>query len=109
MAIETGIFDFANVNFMSSLPHLAPAALKAKGRVFWLHLVGVICYHACSMNILHQVFAKLFKQTLRTMMDLSQNLEAGVIGSTGGRSGGGGRKRREIENAPPANERHGIR
>ena len=36
MAIDTGIFDYANVNFMSSsLPALSPADLKTKGAVSW--------------------------------------------------------------------------
>lgn len=42
MAIETGIFDFGNVGFMSQLPHLAPASMKAKGKEFWLQKLQVV-------------------------------------------------------------------
>ena len=32
LAIETGIFDFANINFMQGLPALGPDSVKAKGK-----------------------------------------------------------------------------
>lgn len=33
LAVETGIFDFANATFMSSLPDIGPHKISAKGRV----------------------------------------------------------------------------
>ena len=41
MAIDTGIFDFGNVNFLSELPGgLGPQTLKAKGCVSWQYLLN---------------------------------------------------------------------
>ncbi len=38
MAIDTGIFDFGNVNFLSDLPGgLGPQTVKVKGSVFGRH------------------------------------------------------------------------
>ena len=39
MALDTGIFDYANVNFMSSsLPALNPTDLRTKGAAPWIAL-----------------------------------------------------------------------
>ena len=42
MAIDTGIFDFGNVNFLSELPGgLGPQTLKNKGSVSWQYLLNI--------------------------------------------------------------------
>ena len=35
LAVDTGIFDYGNVGYMSSLPALTPADLKGRGSVPW--------------------------------------------------------------------------
>ena len=32
LALETGIFDFANVNFLQGMPAMGPDSVKAKGK-----------------------------------------------------------------------------
>lgn len=40
MAIDTGIFDYGNVNFLADLPGgLGPQQIKAKGNVSWLNMI----------------------------------------------------------------------
>lgn len=48
MAIETGIFDFGNIGFMSQLPHLAPSSLKAKGKELWLQVASFQINYFCN-------------------------------------------------------------
>ena len=37
LAIDSGIFDFGNIGFMSELPGIGPHSMKTKGAVFQLH------------------------------------------------------------------------
>jgi len=37
LAIDSGIFDFGNINFMSDLPGIGPHTMKTKGKAFQLH------------------------------------------------------------------------
>jgi hypothetical protein len=37
LAIDSGIFDFGNINFMSDLSGIGPHTMKTKGKAFQLH------------------------------------------------------------------------
>ena len=37
LAVDTGIFDFANVGYMSNLPALTPTDMKTRGSASWLN------------------------------------------------------------------------
>lgn len=37
LAIDSGIFDFGNIAFMSELPGIGPEAMKTKGKALQLY------------------------------------------------------------------------
>lgn len=50
LAIETGIFDFANANFMGGMPQMGPQQLKTKGKVACMNVDAFrlnLCFDSC--------------------------------------------------------------